>query len=465
MCTRSTRMLAVGLAAWCCASSVATVGAVPPAPRAPGPGTVVVPHHASPARQPHAQAGITRLGASRVSVATRLIGEMFAADLAGLRWEPGLAFELPAREYTALWEQFLEVDRELRVNEDATLDRMNVQAMERVHQPDAPDRDAVISRFRMTQSATSRAQLARMRGALNELVAHAQSKQADEGRIATALQHAQALLALQQGWNLVDGGGLPAADCDLFTTITEIIEARRARPGSPAHDATEALLQAMRNYVLAVGPLQFRRLEAATAVGARGTEPGRITAPVADERRVVAPAWDVHAANVQWLPRLLDAMPADLRAEVEPVLLVSVAPAHFPDHGCMRAVLRQRAQAPMPTAEGNRELKVLCEWFDEVYAHACRAILHASSVECESLFGPSRAGRPTRSEAQKLLEEALRQRADANLRAEAWLAALDPAIDMAAAREMMDNEAWTLIGRVAAAKAGRRPVVGQTPDQ
>lgn len=410
--------------------------------------------HGAPPVQP---TGI-RLGARRTSLPTSLVGEVFASELVGTNDAADALTTPELRAIVELWERWRVADREMRSTEDQTLTRMNRDAADLTLQRDRAELEAVVSRYLMVQSAATRGQISRVRDAVNMLGEAALDKGFDPDRIADALRLAHAIAALQQADGLIDGGALPGADIDMFTATLDIVEALRKENAPPTQLEMTTLFTALKEYAHAVGPLQANRLTIAASVGARGTAPGMITPPAIESGASTAASWKLHYAHLEWLPKILGAMPASVRARAEPEFHLIMAPQVFPDHACMGPVIERRAMTPMKTPESEQEMKILREWFEEAYRNACQNLVFAQSAELESSFGSDRPGRLSAERAERNMHASLERRTAINERAAVWLMSLDPEMDMPAARHKAESDMRHMEGLVNRKRAARRPV-------
>jgi len=440
----------------------AMLARTPPSVQIPNPpsgGVPLVPDRGKPVLTPTVpgkpDTGI-QLGHYHPSLPTALVGWAFAWELSGRKPATDPADIAKLRDLTALWDEFLRVDRELRANEDSAMARMNHEALGAVTDRDNPERLAIVSRYLMAQAATSLAQVNRARHGVESMAASAKARGIDDDRISTALRLGLAVASLQLAHGLVDGGGLPAADVDLFTHTIELIEALRLEGERPTEDELRPLWDALSHYALAVGESQAERLDAAVAVGAKGAESGRPTAPTAERKAASFLGWRLHLEQVSWLPRLLDAMPARLRQRAEPEFLATVAPDQFPDKRSMAEIIRGRSVAPMDSPEQAIEVQRLAAWFEDAYRDASLAVLKAYSGERATLFAPSGTSRPPRDHAQAQLAEALQRRDDSNRVAAEWLARIDPSLDLEAARAEVDIASHQLEGELNRRRLTRR---------
>lgn len=388
----------------------------------------------------------TRLVTAVPCPVTGLVGELFANEIAGGPGSPQPGGAELAGRLVAIWSRHIEADRELRAAEARALDQANQQALAAITDPASQDREPTVARFLALAASTAKAQLGRARRAVLAMADEAGAARADPARLASAVQFAQGLVALQQGCALVNGNALPAADVDLCTTVHGML-ARPATPGQACTDAERATVcRVLRDYVLAVGPVQAQRLDAAAAVGAHGNEPGQWTAPASERRHASAAAWRVFTAQMEWFPRILDALPRRLRDEAEPELFTIVAPEQFPDEEGMGPVLAACAAREGQPAERADEVRRLANWFHDAYAAACREVIHAYMDERNATFGLGR--RPEASMAVPALDDALARRSNVNAMAAQSLRAIDPGLDVEAERRKAASDAMQLEGMI-----------------
>lgn len=380
------------------------------------------------------------------SPTTTLVGEYFAAEVTDLVGSTPVKAAETRTRLTELWNRHIAADRELRSPEATALDKLNQQALAAINEDPIQNRESATARFLMAAASTASAQIARGRQAVHLIAEAVSNSGVDPTRLASAVQFAQGLVALQQGYALVNGNALPAADVDLFTDINGMLNRLQAR-GITCTDAELApLREVLRAYVLAVGPLQAARLDAAAAVGARGNEPGALTAPPTERRRASDLAWRVFLAQLEWMPRILDAIPQQLRDYAEPELFATVAPEQFPDTESMWPVIAAYAAKHEQPNERAEAIANLASWFRSVYPETCRELIHAYAEERKLMFGLAR--RPPESKTIAAVDSAMAKRTNINAMADLYLRSIDPEFDVEGERQRATMDAMRLEGMI-----------------
>ena len=423
------------------------------------PSVQLVPDRGKPVLRPlepgSAEAGM-QLGHYHPSLTTAAVGWAFAWELSDRKPVSEPAELAKLQGLTALWDGVLISDRALRAGVDRTLAGLHHDAIAAIVQANDPDRSLIVSRCLIAQAATNLAQIRRTRQGVEALAAAAKELGFDEYRLSSAKRLAQAVASLQLGLGLVNGGGLPAADIDMFTATVELLETLRLEGNLPSEEELTPLWDTLVQYALSTGHIQAERLDAAAEVGARGVEDGSIQAPATERKRASALSWRMHVEQVNWLPKLLDAMPTTLRERAEPEFMTAIAPDHFPDKGGMGAVIRMRAAAPMDSPEQASEIARLVAWYGEAYPSVAMAVLLTYGHERASLFAPVGSQVPPRDRAQSALADALKRREATNHFAAQWLGSIDPTMDVDGVRASVDFEARQLEGEINRRRMSRR---------
>ena len=400
------------------------------------PSVQLVPDRGKPVLRPlepgSAEAGM-QLGHYHPSLTTAAVGWAFAWELSDRKPVSEPAELAKLQGLTALWDGVLISDRALRAGEDRTLAGLHHDAIAAIVQANDPDRSLIVSRCLIAQAATNLAQIRRTRQGVEALAAAAKELGFDEYRLSSAKRLAQAVASLQLGLGLVNGGGLPAADIDMFTATVELLETLRLEGNLPSEEELTPLWDTLVQYALSTGHIQAERLDAAAEVGARGVEDGSIQAPATERKRASALSWRMHVE-----------------------FMTAIAPDHFPDKGGMGAVIRMRAAAPMDSPEQASEIARLVAWYGEAYPSVAMAVLLTYGHERASLFAPVGSQVPPRDRAQSALADALKRREATNHFAAQWLGSIDPTMDVDGVRASVDFEARQLEGEINRRRMSRR---------